>query len=189
MLDNRRSDRLKLPQPLDARAGAAAVLIVEVSPSGLQIHHSDPLPARGERLAVRFTWNGASIELPCAIIWTAVHQLPKTTISRPLLVTGLRIETERGGIDKSYARLLAHLGGSEPPSTYYLFCELVNGTWRQSRTPHREQPSEGFTVSAAEDASQVERLCAAYAGGDPETRKLIRTLAALSIKKQQSAEY
>lgn len=189
MLDNRRSDRLKLPQPLDARAGAVSAQIVEVSPTGLQLHHSESMPARGERVAVRFAWSGASIELPCVVIWTSVHQLPKTTTARPLLVTGLRIATERGEIDKSYARLLTHFGGGEPPSTHYLFCELVNGTWRQSRTPHREQPTEGFTVSATEDASQVERLCAAYAGGDSETRKLIRTLAALSIKKQQSAEY
>src|SRR3954452_6319829 len=108
MLENRRSDRIKLPQPLDARAGAVSAQIVDVSPTGLQLHHSEPLPARGGRIAVRFVLRGAAIELPCAVIWTPVHQLPKTTSGRPILTTGVRIETERSEIDKAYARLLAH---------------------------------------------------------------------------------
>lgn len=187
MLDNRRSDRIKLPQSLDARVGNVAVRLVDISPGGLQVHHPEALPPRGERVVVRFTWAGTVIELAALITWTTIHQLPKTTSERPLLSSGLRIESTKGD---GYARMLAHYRDARAEvneeANYYLFCELVNGAWRQTKTFQREQPAEGFTVSAAEDLAQVERLCAAYASGDSETRKLIRTLAALSIKKQET---
>lgn len=180
MLDNRRSDRIKLPQSLDARIGGVVGRLVDISPGGLQVHHPEALPPRGERVVVRFTWSGTLIELTAVITWTTIHQLPKTTAERPLLSSGLRIESIKGD---GYARMLAHYRDA---ASDYLFCELVNGAWRQTKTVQREQPAEGFTVSAAEDLAQVERLCAAYASGDSETRKLIRTLAALSIKKQDA---
>jgi hypothetical protein len=189
MLDNRRSDRIRLPQPIEARVGGASALLIDISPGGVQIHHSEPLPPRGEQVALRFTWGGTPLHLTAVVTWTAIHELPKTTSARPVLSSGLRLEPLAGESEKAFARMLAHFrdarAGVRPESSsHYLFCELVNGAWKQTKTLHREQPAEGFTVSAAEDAAQVERLCAAYAGGDSETRKLIRTLAALSIKKQ-----
>jgi hypothetical protein len=189
MLDNRRSDRITLPQPIEARVGGVLALLIDLSQGGLQVHHSEPLPPRGERVTLHFTWNGTRIELATVIMWTAIHELPKTTSARPVLSSGLRIELSNGEPANAFGRMLAHFrdareGAKPDPPAHYLFCELVNGAWKQMRTFRREQPAEGFTVSASEDMAQVERLCAAYAGGDSETRKLIRTLAALSIKKQ-----
>ena len=125
-------------------------------------------------------------------MWTAIHELPKTTSARPVLSSGLRLEPLTGESANAFGRMVAHFrnaGDATRPEAqlHYLFCELVNGAWKQTKTFRREQPAEGFTVSASEDMAQVERLCAAYAGGDSETRKLIRTLAALSIKKQNGA--
>jgi hypothetical protein len=183
MPDNRRSDRIKLPQPLDARAGGAAAQLVDISPGGLQLQHSEPLPPRNERVAVRFDWNGDSLLLTCVVMWTGIHRLPRTTSERPILASGLRIEPAGSDAERLFARMYKELNGD--PALPYIFCELMNDVWTQRPTALREQPNEGFTVSAAEEPAQVERLCAAYAGGDAETRKLIRTLAALSIKKHR----
>lgn len=189
MLDNRRSNRITLPQPIEARVGGVSALLVDLSQGGVQVRHSEPLPPRGERVQLCFTWGGSAVQLPAVIMWTAIHELPKTTSARPVLTSGLRLELPAGEAANGFSRMVAHLRGSgegtKPDSSmHYLFCELVNGAWKQTKTLRREQPAEGFTVSSTEDATQVERLCAAYAGGDFETRKLIRTLAALSIKKQ-----
>jgi hypothetical protein len=189
MLDNRRSDRITLPQPIEARVGGVSARLVDISQGGVQIRHSEPLPPRGERVTLRFTWDGSPIQLTGVITWTSIHELPKTTSARPVLTSGLRLELPAGEPANVFGRMVAHFrdsgeGATHESSIHYLFCELVNGAWKQTKTIRREQPIEGFTVSATEDAAQVERLCAAYAGGDFETRKLIRTLAALSIKKQ-----
>jgi hypothetical protein len=189
MLDNRRSDRITLPQPIEARVGGVPALLIDISQGGLQVHHSEPLSPRGKRVMLHFTWNGTPIELATVITWTAIHELPKTTSARPVLSSGLRLEPPIGEPASAFGRMLAHFRDSRPgvkpdAPAHYLFCELLNGAWKQTKTFRREQPAEGFTVSASEDMAQVERLCTAYAGGDSETRKLIRTLAALSIKKQ-----
>ena len=182
MLQNRRFDRFQLAKPIDATAGVTAVALMDVSMTGFKVHHHDPLPPKGEPFTLRFRWNMATISMQCVTIWTTIHRLARTTDERPTLSSGLRIENVDAVTEKVLAMMITSLGengasGDDP----YLYCELVNGAWQQRRTSRREQPGEGFTVAAHEDATQVERLCAAYASGDGETRKLIRTMAALSI--------
>ena len=160
MVDHRRAERLRLPTPLEATAGTIAVLLIDVSFTGFKIHHEAKLPPR---FTLRF--RGAAIE--CSTVWT-------TNLRPPTLSSGLRIEK----MDAASERALAALLSPDP----YLFCEFVNGAWQHRPTSRRDHPPEGFTLSAAEDRAHVDRLCAAYASGDADTRKLIRTLAALSIK-------
>ena len=150
-----------------------------------------------EPIELRFRWNGAPITVYCSAVWTTIHRLARTTTERPTLSSGLHIESVAALARKTLDAMLeslranraqtaAYTQNSSSSTTIgpYLFCEFRNGEWRQSRTFTREQPGEGFTLSATEDAGQVARLCAAYAGGDGDTRKLIRTLAALSLKSQ-----
>jgi hypothetical protein len=191
MLDSRSSQRVKLARPIEGFAGALSLLLVDASGTGLQVHHREPLPAKGTPFVLRFSWNGLSIELECVVVWTAIHRLAKSTSERPVLSSGLRVVAGDERSERLFQEMIQFAGqASTNPNAgpaRYLFCELVDGTWRQVRTAGREQPAEGFTVSSTEDPSQVERLCTAYAGGDGETRKLIRTLAALSIRKQDQA--
>lgn len=160
MPDNRSADRLRLPTPLEATAGTIAVLLIDVSRTGFKVHHQERLPPR---FTLRF--RGAAVE--CSTVWTAA-------LRPPTLSSGLRIEK----LDATSERAIAALLSPDP----YLFCELVNGAWRHHPTSRRDHQGDGFTLSSAEDRTHVDRLCAAYASGDAETRKLIRTLAALSIK-------
>lgn len=187
MLESRRFQRVKLPRPIEAKVGTVVVSIIDVSLAGLQVHHQDALPPRDQRCVIRFGWNGASIQLHCAPVWTAIHRLARGASERPTLSTGLRIDSDHPSFAEMVRQLIeGESKGESHANARFLFCELVGGTWKQVRTSKREQPAEGFTVSVDEDASHVARLCSAYATGDHETRKLIRTLAALSINRQES---
>lgn len=63
----------------------------------------------------------------------------------------------------------------------YVCYHLEGQGWRKKRTHDPGQPSEGFTISALEDDSQVELLCDAYARSDRDGRRLIQLFAQLSI--------
>lgn len=182
MLVNRRSERFTLPTAIDATAGILPVSLIDVSRSGFKVHHQDQLPPKGETFTLRFRWNGSFVRAQCTAMWTTVQRIARTTTERPTLASGLKIESIDTVSQKTFDALLATF--DEKAAEPYLFCELVNGAWQQRRTTRRDQPGEGFTVSINEEPAQVERLCTAYASGDGETRKLIRTLAALSIKSQ-----
>jgi len=184
MLESRRFQRVKLPRPIEAKVGAVAVSLIDVSLTGLQVHHQDPLPPRDQRCVIRFAWNGTPMQLECVVVWSAIHKLARTPSERPTLSTGLRVDSDH----PAYAAMVGSFldGKTQDTSHRFLFCELVSGSWKQVRTSSREQPADGFTVSVDEDSVQVARLCTAYANGDAETRKLIRTLAALSINRQES---
>lgn len=198
MVVTRRSDRIQLSEPIDAVVGAVEVQVVDVSPTGFKVHHTEPLPPRGASSTFRFTWNGVAVRLECVPIWTTIHRFARSTSERPTLASGLRINDADPASRQLLADMLAQVSATTPivpalgPEARgiriepYLYCELVNGKWQRKPASRPDQPAEGFTLSANEQAAQVERLCAAYANGDGETRKLIRTLAALSIKSQGS---
>lgn len=184
MLVHRRSERFTLPTAIDATAGTLPVSLIDVSRSGFKVHHQEQLPPKGETFTLRFRWNGSFVRVQCTTMWTTVQRIARTTTERPTLASGLKVEAIDTVSQKAFEALLAAFDEKPAAAEPYLFCELVNGAWQQRRTTRRDQPGEGFTVSINEEPSQVERLCSAYANGDGETRKLIRTLAALSIKSQ-----
>jgi hypothetical protein len=70
--------------------------------------------------------------------------------------------------------------------TEFLRCDFIaRGRWTRTKTSEADQPREGFTVSVDEDSEEIERLCTAYETGDLAGRRLIRTLAAMSISKAE----
>jgi len=52
-------------------------------------------------------------------------------------------------------------------------------------TKEPRQPMNGFTVSASESDESLSLLCEAYEAGNIEARRLIRTMAELSISKSE----
>ncbi len=191
MLQNRHFERFRFSSPIEATAGTVVVQLVDVSRTGFKVHHQEAMPPKGEPFTLRFRWNGSVARLQCVTMWTMIHRLARSMSERPTLSSGLRIEAVDASSEGLLDAMIASLSGSAvdaPAVEPYLFCEFANGSWKQIRTARRDQPGEGFTVSAGEDAAQVARLCSAYASGDGETRKLIRTLAALSIKSQSDAQ-
>jgi len=65
----------------------------------------------------------------------------------------------------------------------YIRCVLINGrVWQKKWTQNRDQPEEGFTVSAAESREAIDRLCETFYRADPDDRRLIRILAQMSVE-------
>ena len=72
-------------------------------------------------------------------------------------------------------------------ATGYICYQLERNQWRRKRTHDPGQPLDGFTISAAEDHSQVELLCNAYLEADEAGRRMIQLFAQLSIADAEGA--
>lgn len=70
--------------------------------------------------------------------------------------------------------------------TGYICYHLENNSWRKKRTHDPGQPSEGFTISATEEATQADLLCDAYTRSDRDGRRMIQLFAQLSIMDGES---
>jgi hypothetical protein len=93
-----------------------------------------------------------------------------------------------GQLTENRADVAEAIGSSVLPTarlakeTGYICLQLEkNRTWKKKRTHDPGQPTEGFTVSAAEDQAQIQMLCEAYEKSDPDGRKMIQLFAQLSI--------
>jgi hypothetical protein len=65
--------------------------------------------------------------------------------------------------------------------TGFVCYALEQNQWRTKRTHDPGQPMEGFTISAAEEQTQAQLLCAAYLAADRDGRRLIQLCAQLSL--------
>jgi hypothetical protein len=72
--------------------------------------------------------------------------------------------------------------------TGYVCCQFENDRWRKKRTHDPGQPTRGFTVSAEEDAKQVDLLCEAWQLSDENGRQMIQLLAQLSIAGSEAED-
>ena len=193
MNDERRAyQRLTLTEPLDGWFGDFSVRLVDVSASGAQIQHDEPIPVEARGL-LRFYWRGQEVEILAS---TARH----IDGSR----TGLQFleenETLRTLIAMSAADLLRALEANargdraantigdetltaawQRPIAGYVAWTFEGGSWSARPSRHSGQPENGFTISAAEADEQVELLRRTYESGDSEARRLTRMLAELSV--------
>ena len=65
----------------------------------------------------------------------------------------------------------------------YIRCRFTNHRWEKKWTREYEEPADGFTVLATEPPDQIEKLCQTYSKADPDTRKLIRLCAQMSVEE------
>jgi hypothetical protein len=204
--ERRKVSRVKLPQPLGGKAGTARVFLIDASVEGIRVAHQGTLPAVGQTCHVSFDWQGHPIELDCEVIHNTLFKLAKAAGEKSVYHGGLRITNAEASsrtnlkqlISDCVARALdeqkanargmpatAALSFQTGKGTAYLRCELVDGVWRKTSTSRPEQPSNGFTISAEEEREQVEMLCQTFETADAAGRKLIRTLAEMSISKNE----
>jgi len=197
---------VKLPQPLGGKAGTAKVFLIDASVEGIRLAHQGTLPPVGQSCRVSFDWQGHPIELDCEVIHNTLFKLAKAAGEKSVYHAGLRITnadaTSRANLKQLIADCVARaldeqkanargmpataaLSFQTGKGTEYIRCELVDGAWRKTSTSRPEQPSNGFTISAEEDRAQIEMLCQTFESADAEGRKLIRTLAEMSISKSE----
>lgn len=107
--------------------------------------------------------------------------VPRSTEKMPIFSSGGLLTSNASDVRRAIGddvllpslRIAKHTG--------YVCYRLTGNSWKRTRTDSAEQPENGFTVSAAEEAEQIEKLCDAYARSDDRGRGLIRLLAQLSI--------
>lgn len=168
--------------------------------------HQGTLPAVGNPCRVEFAWEGHPIELDCEVVHNTLFKLAKASGEKSIYHAGLRITQATGDsrnalrhlVSDCVARALdeqkANARGIPATAAQsfqtgkgndFLRCELVNGAWRRTSTNRPEQPANGFTISAEEDRMQVEMLCQTFETADAAGRKLIQTMAEMSISKTE----
>jgi hypothetical protein len=204
--DRRKYQRVTLVRPLDARIGPARVFILGASVTGVLIAHQGNIPTEGSVCVIRFEWESIPVVLGCRITRNKLHKLAKNAQEKSVFQAGLEIvsateeaaKTHREMIISLVSRALdeqkanAHGIPAVVPLTFqtgkgsnYLRLELVKGAWRRAETTRPDQPINGFTISAEESRAHVDLLCEAYLSSDPEGRKMIQTMAQLSISKAE----
>lgn len=204
--ERRKVSRVKLTRPLAGRIGTARIYLVDASVEGIRIAHQAAVPAVGQACHVSFEWEGQPIELDCEVIHNSLAKLAKTSNEKSIYHAGLRVKNATGDSRAALRQLVidcvaraldeqkANARGVPAEAaqmfqtgkgTEYLRCELVDGTWRRSTTTRPDQPPNGFTVSVSEESEQIEMLCQTFASSDAEGRKLIRTMAAMSISQSE----
>ena len=193
--ERRDHQRLNLTKPLDAWFGDYAVQLVELSATGAAMLHDEELPA-GARALLRFTWRGDDLELTAEIARTTgsrsglhfverdqrlcdliVESATELLRAREANATGDRERNRIGDETLTAASQGARLGRN------FLVFELVSGTWRSRRAILPEQPPNGFTVAADEAEEQIDLLCRTFETGDPESRKMMRMIAQISVNR------
>jgi hypothetical protein len=94
------------------------------------------------------------------------------------------IANANGDIDHNVIdgdRMLSDLGLAARANEPFLRCQLIAGVWTRTVTESREQPLDGFTISAAETDDQVKLLQLAYEEADEDSRSALREFAAVSL--------
>ena len=190
--DRRVYQRLTLTEPLDGWFGDFTVRLVDVSATGAQIEHDDPIPddARG---LLRFFWRGYEVEVLASTARViqenrkGLHFLEQNETLRTL-IAGSAADLFRALEANASGDRLANVIGDETltsawqrPIAGYVEWTLTDGVWSARPRRDSEQPENGFTISAAEPDEQVELLRTTYESGDSEARRLTRMLAELSV--------
>jgi hypothetical protein len=197
---------VKLPQPLAGRAANARIFLVDASVEGLRVAHQGTLPAVGNPCRIELAWEGQPIVLDCVVIHNSLFRLAKAAGEKSIYHAGLRITEanaeSRAALKQLVADCVARALDEQKanargiPATAaqsfqtgkgndFIRCELVDGAWRRTSTNRPEQPANGFTISAEEERDQVEMLCQTFETADAAGRKLIQTMAEMSISKSE----
>lgn len=189
--------------------GERDAMIVDIDVDRLLIDHDDAIDA-GEMRNVEFTFEdqrfafSASVEsrAPRLVLgqklWRSVLALPehendsRLRLAEAVSAYSSRVlqaleanalgsrEDNRVDGDETITMLgaAARLGGGS-----FIVYSFDGTSWTKRTTLLPAQPDEGFTISSAEVAAQVEELCRAYETADEEGRELIRTMARMSVEE------
>src|SRR5688572_13404537 len=162
--------------------------------------------AAGTTHDLTLDWEGTKLDFVCRVIRSTLWRLAKRAGEKSVYHSGLRILESHGDSSLRLRELLAqrivraleeqkaNARGISPLAAYmyqpgkgelYRRCEFVDGTWRKSETIRREQPANGFTISADINPTQVEILCETWELTTTEGRRLTQMLAELSIDPKE----
>jgi hypothetical protein len=145
-----------------------------------------------------FYESGLEFDAPDGVNLSRLKQMVATHISRTLAERRLNMEGGRApepADDTPIFRIGGMVdapegegeGESRRDRRGYICYRFDQRQWRRKRTRDPGQPPDGFTVSAAEDNRQIDLLREAYEQSDAEGRRMIQTMARLSISEGNGA--
>jgi hypothetical protein len=195
---------LRIAKPIPAKLGSDAVLMLDVGLSGALLSGRCSYTA-GTEHELAFAEGGIRVRVSCVITGVADHQLtpdtdllvrfvgPSETLSefvaqyeeqiRRAETANAEGDAARNVIDGD--RMLSDLGAAARSQETFLRCQFGSGGWNREVTEKRDQPPDGFTISAAETQEQVDLLQLAYEESDEHERRLLREFAAASLSSQR----
>ena len=191
---------LRLAKPIPATFGDERVLILDLGPAGALLCGQCDC-RQGDEYELSFLDGAGNVKVRGLITGVAEHGVSP---ERDLLVrfqergTGLEEFIERyeqqirraevanaeGDIAQNVIdgdRMLSDLGSAARTNEPFLRCRLIAGVWSREISASREQPPDGFTISAAETEDQVTLLQLAYEESDHDGRRALREFAAVSL--------
>jgi hypothetical protein len=179
------------------------VFVLNASMGGFRIAHQEKLTSP---CTIEIESQTGPIRAQCEITRQNVHRYPASALEKPTYHSGLSIQRIEKMYEEALRALIAYYveraldeqranargipataaaSFQTGKGTNFLRCDFLGGRWIKTPTTKPDQPPDGFTISAEEDEEAVERLCNAYAKADAAGRKLMRTLAAMSISKAE----
>lgn len=193
MSEERRAfQRLTLREPLDGWFGDYAVRLVDVSASGAQLEHDEPIPAEAHGL-LRFWWRGAELEILAKTARTihenrtgvqfveeSEHLKEQIAASAAELLRAIEANA-RGDRDANVIGDETLTAAARTLATGFVRWTLSMDGWSGKLSTDSHQPEHGFTISASEPDDEVAMLRRTYESGDAESRHLTRMLAEMSV--------
>jgi hypothetical protein len=204
--DRRRLQRVKLIEPLPGNIDGQRVFIVDVSRQGLRVAHQESLGPQGERRRIEFSWEGHHVAVEGTLTHTRVQRVGVASHARSIYHSGFTIATISTRSEQVLREMIAwHVeraldeqkaNARGVPATVaisfqtghgreYVRHIFGSGKWHEVHTTDARQPSNGFTISAAESEQEVRMLRSAWEAGDNSARKMIQKLAELSISRAE----
>lgn len=191
---------LRLAKPIPATFGEERVLVLDLGTSGALLSGQCDYEQGAEHELVFLDGRG-NVRVRGLVTGVADHVL---TPDRDFLVrfqgpgAGLpefiaryeeqirraELANAEGDIEQNVIdgdRMLSDLGSAARSTEPFLRCRLNAGRWTREITEIRDQPPDGFTISAAETEDQVTLLQLAYEESDEDGRQALREFAAVSL--------
>ncbi len=189
---------LRLAKPIPAKLGAETMLMLDLGPSGALLSGRCSYTSGMEH---ELSFMDGRVKARCLITGVADHHLtPDTDVLVRFLdhserladfISGYQAQIRRAEAANAEGdaarnvidgdRMLSDLGSAARSQQTFLRCQLGAGGWSRERSDRRDQPADGFTISAAETEDQVTLLQLAYEEAGEHERALLREFAATSL--------
>lgn len=207
--NRRRAERVLLEEPLSATLGETPVEVAEIGLIGAKLVHAIPLRIGPPFLT--FYWRGNEITVECRVIrteralegrhFTGVEFVQTGEVSGRLIRELIAV-----AVSRALEELKANSRGERPETipflsniglrddaqrsstqSFRIFELSPTGEWTEHVSPTPIQPMNGFAVLPTLSDEEIAKLKTTYSEGDPETRRLIRLFAEMSLTEDDRA--
>jgi len=191
--ERREYQRLALTKPIEGWFADLPIQLIDVSAIGALIESEEDLP-NGLKATLRFSWRKQKIKLKAMTVRyeegiAGLHFLEDNEKLRRAIAESATevLRAQQANLEGARERNI--IADEETLTTAsaglraagYATWTLDDEGWKKRKSLLPDQPSDGFTIAAAEPEENVALLRTTYENGDAEARRLTRLLAELSV--------